>query len=156
MPNRSKESVPAPWQGLNKPGVISRVPQGHSQLCHSYVNGLVEVAKTFVGPDPLTQFLTSNNLARALQQDFEELNRLLLHTDPNPRPVKLSRLEIDLISPKAHHGCGLLRRHASPFAGSLARASPAQNDQEMSCPKCPPTSSLAGKVLNMTRTESVN
>jgi hypothetical protein len=41
--------------------------------------------KTLVGPDSTAQFLPGDDFSRTLQQDLQQLHRLLLHPDFHPR-----------------------------------------------------------------------
>ncbi len=63
---------------------------------------MFEVYKSVSGPKLVPQFLAGNNLSRPLQQDRQNLKRLLLETNPLSALAQLSGGEVDLKDAEAN------------------------------------------------------
>ena len=55
---------------------------------------MIEINECIGGPDSLLQFVAADDFARSLQQDFQNLQWLLLQLDLHSLPAKLSGVEV--------------------------------------------------------------
>jgi hypothetical protein len=65
---------------------------------------LVKITKAFIRPNSAPEFFAGNHLAWALEQYFQQLQRLLLYAYPHPCLAKFSRVETDFVGPEPHDG----------------------------------------------------
>jgi hypothetical protein len=66
---------------LDIAGIVSGISEGAAELANRDVDGLIEVAKGFVGPQLVPQLIPAHRFPWMLKQDLQQLQRLLLHSD---------------------------------------------------------------------------
>src|ERR1019366_2293107 len=74
-----QEPISPPGQGLNVPGRIRIIPQGHSDRLDAEVEPVIEIYDC-VPPDLLAQFIARNHLTRACHQKGEDARGLRTQT----------------------------------------------------------------------------
>jgi hypothetical protein len=72
----SNKAISPSRESFDVPGVFRRVAQDVSQFVDSCVQSVVEIDKSVASPQPGTQFLSSNELARSPQKDGKNLQGL--------------------------------------------------------------------------------
>jgi hypothetical protein len=69
--------------GFNKTRSIGDIPKGFPQPFDGVVQAVIEVDKGVGGPKALPQFFAVHHVARMLQQELQDLQRLLLQLHPD-------------------------------------------------------------------------
>jgi hypothetical protein len=67
----------------DEPRSGSRVSQGVTDLIDRRIQAVIEIDKSFSGPNSLTKFFPADQLARPLEEDGQNLKRLVLKTKLN-------------------------------------------------------------------------
>ena len=114
------ETIATFWKSLDISRILSRVPQSAPELRDCNVDRLVEITKTFVGPDSAAEFLPGDDFPRTFQQDLQQFQRLLLDSDSHTRFAHLARLERNLIGSESHDQGMPQGFHIRASHGSLA------------------------------------
>lgn len=73
-----KEAISAPSQGFDEARIGSGIAQYLAEFVNDGVEAVVEVNEGIAGPELLPQFFARHHLARAFEQDKEDLKWLLL------------------------------------------------------------------------------
>src|SRR4029077_18147885 len=76
--HRSDEAIAAARESLHKRGIVGFVSQCESNLGNRCIESVVKIDEGVFGPDLLTQFFPSDQVARVCQQDRADLKRLAL------------------------------------------------------------------------------
>ena len=84
------EPVAAARDGFDKPRRVGRVPESVTQPLDNDVQTVLKIDEGVFWPEPLSQLLTSDELAGVLEQQCERLKRLLLQVDARARLSKLA------------------------------------------------------------------
>src|SRR5579863_751700 len=92
--HRGNEPIASAGNSLQKTWVVSRVVQSRAQFPHCRIQRVVKLHKRVARPQFLADFLPGYELIRTLQQQRQNLERLLLQTNPNPGLGKLALMEI--------------------------------------------------------------
>ena len=77
-------------KGLDEAGGLSGVVERVPQPAHRGIEALLEVDESIGRPQPLPQLVARHHLAGMLQEQEENLKRLLLEADPGALPPQLS------------------------------------------------------------------
>lgn len=93
---RHQETVAAAREGFDETGVVGRIAQGLAQLVDGLVQAVIEIDERVGGPEPITQFFASDDLAGIFKQHCQNLYRLLLNLDLDAFFTKFSRAQIQL------------------------------------------------------------
>jgi hypothetical protein len=114
------EPIPPSRNGLNESWILGDVAQGAAELRDGNIHGLIEVPITGLRPDTFVQLLAGDKFARSFQQGQQDLERLLLHLDPDAGLAKFAFFKVDFVHaelygcvPGRPHGLGVY--HLSPF-----------------------------------------
>jgi hypothetical protein len=75
---------------------------------------VIEVDKDVGGPEALAEFVAGDDLTGALEEDGQELQRLLGQGEFGPVPAELAGLEIELKEAKVNDGLRRRNRHSEP------------------------------------------
>ena len=97
---RRQKAVSAPVQRLDVTRRFGGVSERRAQLRHGFVEAAIEVDERVGGPKLLTQFFPGYELARTLQQQREDLERLFLEFDSHAVLAKLGSTKIRLKNAK--------------------------------------------------------
>jgi hypothetical protein len=94
--HRSKESIASPGNGLNKAGAFRVVAQGFTQLANGYAQAVVEFDESVVRPKPLTDLVSSDDLAGPFdKQDQQAKGQILqLYADAVTDQATFLRIEM--------------------------------------------------------------
>ena len=114
------KSIPTPRQRLDEARRLGRIAQRVAQPVDHGVQAVVEVDERATRPEPLAQLFTRDQVARSLQQQREDLERLLLKPDADASLPQLAGLQIQLEDSEPDHAEAVLRR-ALPWS-SLQKA----------------------------------
>jgi hypothetical protein len=79
--NLSHESLSAPGQGLDVTRLVGRITQRLAQPVDRRVDAVLELDNRVVRPEEFLKFAPAHQPAWTLQQQTEDLKRLLLQTD---------------------------------------------------------------------------
>jgi len=66
------------------------------------VDAVIKVNEGIRGPHPLPQFFPRNQFARLFEQNLQELERLLLQSDPDSVLVQFSGVLVEFERPEAN------------------------------------------------------
>lgn len=94
--------IAAPRDGLDERRIVGRITQGRPELPDRHVHGVVKVPKALFRPDARLQLLARDQIPRPLQQDLQDLERLVLELDPTAGLPHLASMEIGLERPKTN------------------------------------------------------
>src|ERR1700693_2592153 len=100
------EAIATFWKSLDESRILSRVPQCTPKLRDCDIDSLVEITKTFVGPNSDAQFLPGDDFPRTLQQYLQQFHRLLLDSDSQTGFAHFARVERNLVGSESHDGGG--------------------------------------------------
>src|SRR6185295_13457736 len=93
---RGHETVAPAGQRLDEARTVGGIVQGIPQPLDRAVEADVEVHERVAGPEGLADLLARHDLARPLQEEGEDLERLLLQPDLRPVLVELTRGRVEL------------------------------------------------------------
>jgi hypothetical protein len=108
---RADEAIADPGQGLDeaRPGGV--VAQDGAQALHHRVDAVLEVDRGAVRPQAATDVLAGDDVARAIEHQREQLERLVLEPDGLVAAAHLAQAHVDEHVPELHdrvwHGWGL-------------------------------------------------
>src|ERR1700730_2850654 len=88
------EAITPMWKGLNETGLIRLVPQSVAEPVDGLVQAAFEVDEGIVRPQSLCELVPCHHLARALQQQHQHLERLLLQLHSQAMAAQLAGLSI--------------------------------------------------------------
>ncbi len=119
--HRRNQPIASARQGLDESRGLGRVPKRFAQPLYRRVHSVLEVDECVALPEPLTQFLASDQLAGALHQAFEHLEGLLLKVHAQAGLSQLAHAKVQLERAKPHHvtawnGC---LTHVPPLRWSI-------------------------------------
>ncbi len=97
---RRQKAVSAPMQRLNIARRFGGISERRTQFRHGFVEAAIEVDERVGGPKLLTQLFPGYELARTLQQQREDLERLFLEFDSDAVLAELGGTKIRLINAK--------------------------------------------------------
>jgi hypothetical protein len=76
--------------------MIGRISQRLAQLVHSFIQALLIIHERTVGPKTPLEVLAGNDLTGLFQQNFQDLEWLLLHIQTDAVFVELASLKVEL------------------------------------------------------------
>lgn len=94
--DRRHEAIAAPRDCLDVTWMVGRIEQDFTDPHHGIVQPVIEVNKCVALPKPGAKFLASHYLARALQQQGQDLERLLRQLHTEAVLAKLTGLQVYL------------------------------------------------------------
>jgi hypothetical protein len=86
--------------GFDVPRLLGGIPLGRSQLIHRCVEALLEVDERSFAPDLVAELVPSNDLARVLEQNDQNRERLTGQPDANAALEQLAGRGIHFERPK--------------------------------------------------------
>ena len=102
-------AVTAARCGFDEARVVGRIAEYLADLVDGFVQAVVELDEGVGRPQLLTQFFTGDNLARPLEQDDKQAERLVLEIDLEPFLAQFRRGEVHFEDAEAEDASGLLR-----------------------------------------------
>jgi hypothetical protein len=111
---RGDEAIADTGDGLDVAGRGGRVPEGVAKFLDGLVEAVIEVDKDVGGPEALAEFVAGDDFAGALEEQSQELQRLLRQGEFGPVPAELPGFEIELKEAKVNHGLRRRNRQCKP------------------------------------------
>ena len=99
---RTDEPVASPWQRLDEPWTLGIVSKRGSQPFHGGVEAVFEIDEGATGPEPLPELVTRDQVAPALEHHQEDLEGLLLQSDPPRTVLQFPRAHVQLEGSETH------------------------------------------------------
>ena len=119
---RADEAVADAGQRLDEPRLRRVVAEDGPQPLHDRVDAVLEVDRGAVRPQPLADVLAGDDVARAIEHQREELERLLLQPHGVGAAPHLAQAHVDLDAAELHDRAGT--RRGSRVPPSVAEARP--------------------------------
>jgi hypothetical protein len=106
-----QKTVAAASESLNKAGIFSGITDGVAQTLDGGVQAVVEIHKGVSWPEPAAQLFPGNDFTGTLEEQSQDLERLLLKSHLNAVPAEFTGTEIhfedaeadDAVSPVVWH-----------------------------------------------------
>jgi hypothetical protein len=89
-----KKTVAVPMNCLDVPGVSRRVSQCRAKFGHGLVQAAIKINEGVLRPERLANLLTSHQFSRTLQEEGQQLERLLLQFDFDSELTKLGGAQV--------------------------------------------------------------
>ena len=94
--HRADEAIAAPRQRLHVARIVRVVAQGGAEPLHGRIQAVLEVDERPLRPQPVPQLVTRHDVARTLEHQAEDFERLVLEAHARRSFPQLARTEIQL------------------------------------------------------------
>src|SRR4051812_18123034 len=102
--NGRNEPVATPRYGFHKPGILRRIAQRIPHFANGAVDCVVEIDKGVAVPELLLDLFPGDHFARAIDQEGQNLEWLLLNFDANAALAQFAQPEVQLEDAKMKYG----------------------------------------------------
>jgi hypothetical protein len=102
------EAITPARKSLDKPGIVSFVSQGESDLGNGCIERVVKIDKSVFGPDSAAKFLSRDQGSGPFQQDGTDLKGLALQGHLHPILAQFRSLQIRFKDPETNNFCGIV------------------------------------------------
>ena len=88
------EAIAAARESLNIARLVRGIAQGFTKLVDGSIEAMAEVHESVVGPDASTKLVARNELARAVEESYEDLERLATELEANAMAPEFTGTEV--------------------------------------------------------------